>query len=134
MQPTEPTDIAKKLGLELEAARRTLQCTTQRGVQTLLHPYFSCRFQMNDWKLRYRQLQHDVFGDTFLAGTKSNPGNKYAEVFVKKFGWSRVFPMDKKGGAHEALYLLFQRFAVPTKMTVDGSKDQTMGVFKRKVT
>ena len=37
------------------------------------------------------------FGVTLLAGTKSKRGNKYAEVFVTKFGWSCAFPMAKKG-------------------------------------
>ena len=41
--------------------------------------------------------------------------------------------MAKKGGAHEAVSLLFQRDRVPPKMVVDGSKEQTLGVFKRKV-
>ena len=41
--------------------------------------------------------------------------------------------MDKKGDAHEALSLLFQRDGVPPKMIVDGSKEHTLGVFKRKV-
>ena len=44
-----------------------------------------------------------------------------------------MFPMAKKGGAHEALSLLFQRDGVPPKMIFDGSKDQDLGVFKRKV-
>ena len=41
--------------------------------------------------------------------------------------------MAKKGDAHEALSLLFQRDGVPPKMIVDGSKEQTLGDFKRKV-
>ena len=83
--------------------------------------------------MRYRWLRHDIFGDTLLARTKSKRGNKYAEVFVTKFGWSREFPMSKKGDTHEAIYLLFQRDGVPPKMIVDVTNEQTMGDFKRKV-
>ena len=43
------------------------------------------------------------------------------------------FPWPKRGDAHEALSLLFQRYGVPPKMIVDGSKEQTLGNFKRKV-
>ena len=32
MQPTEPTDLGAKWGVGLETARRTLECTTQRGI------------------------------------------------------------------------------------------------------
>ena len=41
--------------------------------------------------------------------------------------------MAKKGDAHEALSLLFQRDRVLTKMIVDGSKQYTLGVFICKV-
>ena len=41
--------------------------------------------------------------------------------------------MTKKGGTHEACFLLFQRYVVPPKMIVYGSKEQTLRVFKRKV-
>ena len=104
----------------MEAARRTLDCTTQRGLQKVLHPSLRRRLQTNDRQLRYRRLRHDVFGDNLLYGTKSKRGNKYAEVFVTKFGWLRVFTMAKKGDAHEDLSLLFQWDEVPTKMIVDG--------------
>ena len=41
--------------------------------------------------------------------------------------------MDKKGDAHEDIYLLFQLNGVPPKMIVEGPKEQSIGVFKRKV-
>ena len=41
--------------------------------------------------------------------------------------------MAKKGGAYEALYLFFQKDGVPPKMIVDGSKENTIGAFKHKV-
>ena len=41
--------------------------------------------------------------------------------------------MAKKGGAHEAIFLFFQRYGVPPKKIVDGIKDQTLSVYKRKV-
>ena len=41
--------------------------------------------------------------------------------------------MDTKVGAYEALSLLFQQYGVPPKIIVDGSKEHTLVVFKRKV-
>ena len=133
MQLTEPTDLAEKWGIGLEAACRTLECTTQRGLWTVIHPYLSRRFQTYDWQLEYRRLRYDVFGDTLLAGKNSKCGNNYTKVFVIKFGWSCSFPMSKNGGAHEDLSLLFQRYEVLPKMIFDGSKEQTLDAFKRKV-
>ena len=86
MQPTEPTDLAAKWDIGLEAARRTLECTTQRELRKVPHPSLSRHFRTNDRQLRYRRLRHDVFGDTFLSRTKYKRGSKYSEVFVTKFG------------------------------------------------
>ena len=41
--------------------------------------------------------------------------------------------MAKKGYGNEALSLLFQRDGVPPNIIFDGSKEQTLGIFKRKV-
>ena len=99
----------------------------------MLHPSLRRRLRTNDWQLRYRLLQHDFFGENLVARTKSRCGNKYTEVLFTNFGWSSAFPMDKKGDAHEDLSMLFQWDGVPTKMIVDGSKEQTLGYFKCKV-
>ena len=70
------------------------------------------------------------FGDTLLSGTNSKRGKNYIEVFVTKFGWSRLFPMAKKGDAHEALSLLFQWYGLPPKIIFDSSKEQNLGKFE----
>ena len=127
IQPTYPTDIADKWEIVLEVASCTLECTTQRGLWTLLHLSLIRRLQTNDQQLQYRRMRHDCFGDTLLAGTKSKLGDKYAKVFVTKFGWSRVFPMANKGDVHDVLSLLFQRDGVPTNMIVYGLKEQNLG-------
>ena len=41
--------------------------------------------------------------------------------------------MTRKGEAHEALSLLFHRDGVPPAMVLDGSKEQVLGDFKRKL-
>ena len=51
MQPTYPTDLEAKWGIELEAARHTLECITHRGLWTVLHPSLSRRLQTNDRNL-----------------------------------------------------------------------------------
>ena len=126
MKLAEPIDFAAKWGIGLEVARCTLKCKNHRGLRTVLHPSLSQRSRMNDQQLRYRRLQRDVLGDTFLALTKSKRGNKYVEVFVTNFGWLRAFPMAKNGDAHKALSLLFQRDGVPLKMIFDVSKENTL--------
>ena len=70
MKLAEPIDFAAKWGIGLEVARCTLKCKNHRRLRTVLHPYLILRFRTNDRQLRYKRLQHDVFGDTLLAGTK----------------------------------------------------------------
>ncbi len=41
--------------------------------------------------------------------------------------------MKTKGEAHKTLSLMFQREGVPLSMVMDGSKEQTLGKFSRKL-
>jgi len=108
--------------------------TTQRGVRTCLNPALSRRFPTNDRMLRYKRLPHTVFfTDTMFASTTSRQGNKMAQIYSTSFGWSRAHPMKRKGEAHETLSLMFHRDGVPPTMVTDGSKEQTLGEFRRKL-
>ena len=125
--------LAKNWNVGVSIAQRTIDATTQRGIRTILHPTLSRRFRTNDRQLRYRRLSHDVFTDTLEATMKSwYRQNKYAQIFATRFGWMRVFPMKKKSEAHEGLSLMAQRDGVPPTIIMDGSKEQTMGEFRRK--
>ena len=67
-----------------------------------------------------------------FASIKSKRGNKCAQVFSHPCGWTRAFPCKLKSQAHDGLSLLFKRDGVPTDMVMDGSKEQTLGEFRRK--
>ena len=128
----DPKSFARKWDIVIEAANRTVRSTTQCGLRTVLHPSLSRRFRKNDCQLQYRRLPVDLFADTLIANSKSWRGNKYVKVFGTSFGWSRVFPMVKKAQAHEGISLLFNRYGVPRKLVIDGSKEQTEGNFSQK--
>ena len=63
--------------------------------------------------------------DTMDGRCKSLDGNKYAQVFANNSYLSRVYPMDSKAKAGDALRLFCQDIGVPEKLTFDGSKEQT---------
>lgn len=128
----KPERLARNWGIDLSTAKRTIEVTTQRGVRTVLHPTLSRRFRTNDRQLRYRRLAIDCFTDTLIANTVSRRNNKYAQIFATPDGWCRAYPMPKKSMAHEGLSLLFQREGVPNKMVMDGAREQTMGLFRKK--
>ena len=131
--PVTPELLAKRWNIGIDAATRTVECTTQRSVRTILHPTLSRRFRTNDRQLRYRRLSHNLFTDTLEASEPSwFRKNRYAQVFATRFGWVRAYPMQKKSDAHEALSLLAQRDGVPPMIVMDGSKEQTLGTFRKK--
>ena len=53
---------------------------------------------------------------------KSIDDNQYAQVFANKSYFAKVYSMDYNSKAGDALKLFFQKFAVPEKLTFDGSK------------
>ncbi|KAI2495111.1 Reverse transcriptase (RNA-dependent DNA polymerase) [Fragilaria crotonensis] len=123
--------LARNWGIDRATARRTIHATTQRGVRTILHPTLSRRFRTND-RQRYRRLAIQCFTDTLISNTPSRRNNKYAQIFATADGWCRAYPMERKSEAHEGLSLLFQREGVPNTIIMDGAREQTMGIFRKK--
>ena len=114
--------LSQKWLISPEAVRRTVQHTTQQGIRKILQPSLSRKFNTNDQAIRYNRLHHSVFTSTMQAGTVFRRGNRYAQVYSTKFGWSRLHPMKRKGDAHETMFLFFMRDGMPPKMVMDGSK------------
>ena len=124
--------LYQKWFISTEEDRITVQHTKQRGIRKILHPSLSQQFNTNDRALRYNRMQHSVFADTIQAVTVSSRGNQYAQVYSTNFGWSRSHPMNRKGDAHETLYLFFKIYGVLPNIVMDGSKEQTLGLFRKK--
>ena len=59
------------------------------------------------------------------ARCKSLEGNIYAQVFANKTLFSRIYPVDSKKKAVDAIRLFCQEFGVPERLTFDGSKEQS---------
>jgi hypothetical protein len=125
--------LAKCWGISLSPARRIIEATTQQAIRSVIHPTLSCRFRTNDRQLRHRRLSHTMLTDTLEADVVSwHRRNRYAQVFCTGFGWVRISSIKTKSEAHEGLSLLAQRDGVPPTCVMDGSKEQTMGDFRRK--
>ena len=123
--------LAEKWMVTPEIARRTLARTTRRGIRSTAHSSMSRRFRTNDRHMRYKRLRHNMYTDTMKASVPSRLRDLYAQVFVTDFRWARAFPMQKKSDAVHALDLLLHREGAPEKMIMDGSKEQTLGKFKK---
>ena len=63
--------------------------------------------------------------DTMDGRCKSLDGNRYAQVFANLGYFAKIYPMDRKGKAGDALKVFCREFGVPESLTFDGSKEQT---------
>ena len=124
--------LSKNWNISPEAAKRTVERTTQRGVRTTLNPSLSRRYSTQDRFLRYNRLQHDMFTDTMKSNVISRRKNEYSQMYCTNFGWARAHSMKSKGEAHDTVSLVFKRDGVPPKMIMDGSKEQSRGLFQKK--
>ena len=91
------------------------------------------RFLTNDCMLRYNILPHPLFTDTLLAGTASQRRNRFAQVFVTSYGLSCTIPMEEKSDAPFYLDHQFRHEGVQPEIIMDGSKEQNLGFFDRKL-
>ena len=108
--------LAKRWNIPIDISKNTVLVTTQRGVRHVANTSIMRRFPTNDCMMRYNILPHPMFTDTLLAGTASQRGHKFSQVFATSYGWSRTIPMTKKSDAPFALDRLFRHEGVPPKM------------------
>jgi len=73
-----------------------------------------------------------MFTDTLNANTLSRRQNEHSQVFGTSCGWARAHGLKTNSKAHKALSILAKRDGVPDTMVVDGSKEQTLGEFRKK--
>jgi hypothetical protein len=117
--------LATNWGIGFEAAQRTLKVTTQRGICTFPHPSLTRRYPTNDRQLRYRRLPFDLYTDTMKATVPSKLGNRYAQVYASRNGWTRAHPMRLRSQAHETFSLLCARDGVPSNNISNGWRTGT---------
>ena len=104
--------LVKRQNIPIDRANNTVLVTTQRGVRHVANPSVMRIFPANDRMLMYNRLPHPMFTDTLLAGTASQRGHKFAQLFATSYGWSRTIPMTKKSDASFALDRLFRHEGV----------------------
>ena len=118
-----PQHLSERWGIGLAQAAMTLKKTTQRFLRSAILPL--ARRYRTDRVFTRKTLAGVWATDTMDGRCKSLDGNRYAQVFANKSYFSRIYPMDKKSKAGDALRLFCQEFGVPEKLTFDGSKEQT---------
>ena len=118
-----PQSLSERWMIGLDTAKQTLEKTTQRLVRSAVLP-LSRRYKA-DRIFQLPRLQGTWFSDTVDGRVKSKDGNKYAQIFANEAYFATIYPMDTKSKAGDALRTFCREFGVPTKLIVDGSREQT---------
>jgi hypothetical protein len=82
---TTPLELAKRWFTGLHSAKRTLECTTQRGVRDFTFSEGTRRLRHSTYQLMYKHLRSLVYTDTMFATVKSVQGNNCAQVYTTWF-------------------------------------------------
>jgi hypothetical protein len=69
---------------------------------------------------------------TLKAQSRSHRQNLYAQVFTIPLAWIQAYGIKQKSDAHEALSDLLRDVGAPEALVMDGSKEQTLGDFRKK--
>ena len=128
-----PAALAKRWGIGIGTAKKTIDATTQYVVRSMANPTLTRRFATNDKLLRFRRLNCKMYTDTMKAKKKSwYRANLYGQVYTTDFGWVGFYPMQSKSQTPETLVELAHDKGIPYKLVMDNAKEQTMGEFRRK--
>ena len=115
-------DLSERWFISLKQAKDTLKYTTQRFLRSALLP-LSRRYRA-DRMFYNKTLTGEWATDTIDGRTKSLDGNRYAQIFTNKNYYAKLYPMDSKGKAGDALRIFCREFGVPERLTFDGSGEQ----------
>jgi hypothetical protein len=126
--------LARRWGIGLDTALRTLTRTTQRGIRTFIHPT-DRRLNTNKPHLAFPMMRRKKFyTDTMFSKIVSLRKNKCAQVWTDGAGYSLFYPMSSKASA----YLTISRMThdlqgIPEVIVSDGAKEETSREWKAEI-
>jgi hypothetical protein len=121
-----PEVLAQRWNIGLEAAKRTLQATTQSGIRNVLAPGERKVRQRLD-HLKYPTLKGRFWSDTSFANVKSLRGHQTAQHFTNGLGYERFYPMRSKSEAPTALMSFIQDAGIPSTLVTDNAHEEMQG-------
>lgn len=122
-----PENVAKRWGIGIDVAKRTLQVTTQVGVRSIVHPA-QRRFSTSMPHLRYPKLPGTYHADTLEGSVKSIREFRYAHIIGNGHGFSKFYPMVTKNETVQALDDFIASHGIMERLITDG--DGTMETSK----
>jgi hypothetical protein len=115
--------LAKRWGLGLETAKRTLDVTTQVGVCKYVHPV-ARPFKTRQQAIRPPRLSGKFYTDTMSSPTVSLRGYTCAQIFTDGYGYDKFYPLKSKADTSRGLLGFIQESGVPGWLISDGVLEQ----------
>ena len=128
-----PEELAKKWGIGVETARRTIDRTTQLAVRDFHDSAGTRRLKHTYMQLQYRRLNCVMYTDTLFGPKPSSQKNTCGQVYSTAFDWCVFYPMKAERDAHLTLDLLHNDYGVPKTYTPDNAMALVKGNFEKKV-
>ena len=128
----EAQQLSKNWKIGLEAAKRTVDATTQLAVRDFTTTTGGRRLKPYHWLMDQKRLSCPVYSDVVFGKCKSLRGNTCASVYATTFNYVRAKAMKSKKECHFTLDDFFEKIGVPLKMVTDGAKEFVQGDFSRK--
>ena len=91
-----PEKLAKNWNIGLEAAKRTVEATTQMAVRDFTTTTGGRRLKPYSWILKQKRLSTDVYTDTLFGKCKSLRGNTCCQIYATSFHFVMARPMVSK--------------------------------------
>jgi hypothetical protein len=118
--------LAKRWGISLETASRTLNVTTQAGIRKIVQP-LERRFKSFQKHLNYPTLQARYYSDTMFAKTRSIRGYSMGQVFTDGRGDTHFYPMKKNKDAGFCLKAFILENGAPAQLRTDYAREEGHG-------
>ena len=119
----KPELLAARWKIGIEAARNTIQVSTQKGMRMAVHPV-ERRFRTAQPHIRKRRIPGPFYSDTAIFPIKSIRGDKYAQITTNGKGFSTFWTMRAKSDANNGLVNFINTVGIPERLVVDGAPEQ----------
>ena len=118
--------LARRWGIGINAAERTLTVTTQAGIRKLHNPV-ERRFHTKQSHLRFPTLLGRFYTDTMFFTRTSIRSHTCAQVITNGLGYTHVYPMKTKSCAPDALTDFIHSSGIPAWIVADNAPELTKG-------
>ena len=125
--------LANKWCIGIETAKKTLRCTTQKGIRNTLHP-LERRFRTKQAQLRYNQLsgRHGRFyTDTFFASVPTLNGASMAQLYINDLSFTKVYTMKQKSEVADTLSKFIHDVGIRHALHSDDAPELMQGRFRQ---